>query len=704
MSSLKSIIAHMPHSPGVYRFLGEQQNVLYVGKAIDLKKRVSSYFKKQKNALVRLQKLVENTVDIEFTVTDSELEALILETNLIKSFRPKYNILMKDDKNYVYLKVTTNEDYPRVVITRRLEKDKAKYFGPKTSVSELKKILNVLKKAFPYRHCPLFIQFKDKEVRDVKDHKKRCFGTCVHSVSKEEYQKSIDQIVQFFEGKTEEIEKSLKKEMGEAALDKNFEKAALLRDRLQAISSLLITQRVSAPDQLSRDVIGLAVEGGSAYAVLFMFREGKLINQESFVLRGVDFESGAELSEAEVLKSFLKQYYEKATDFPKEILIPEEFPNSDLMGEWITSLRGHKVTLIFPKKGKNKKVLDLAEENAKSFARQMQVKWQAGEGLDPEAALNELKDVLKLPKIPRRLECYDISHLGGTETVGSMVVFEKGFPKKTDYRHFKLRSVQEKIDDYKAINEVIERRLKYLKKLPDYFRKPKKKELPEIEKILKKANLDFEELNQHKIIIAEKRKKIVGIGRLKPLDDQSSEIASLWVHEKYRKDGLGREIVEALIQKQKKGKLYALPCREKLIDWFGSMGFHEIKDVPKIMKDKHKMCTAQTCSTKPLVIMVYRFTKDGTDASFSKKPGLLVIDGGKGQLKAAEKALKKAKLKIPVIALAKKEEEIFVPGAKKSIVLPQDSGALLLLKRLRDEAHRFALKYQRNLRSKRMLR
>ena len=202
MSSLKSIIAHVPHSPGVYRFLDQAGEVIYVGKAIDLKKRVSSYFRKQKNMSIRLQKLVENTKDIEITVVDSELEALILETNLIKSLRPKYNILMKDDKNYVYLKVTVKEDYPRVVITRRVEKDGAKYFGPKTSVSELRKILDVLKKAFPYRHCPLFIKFKDKTARDIKDHKKRCFGTCVHSVSKDEYQQAIDQIIQFFEGKS----------------------------------------------------------------------------------------------------------------------------------------------------------------------------------------------------------------------------------------------------------------------------------------------------------------------------------------------------------------------------------------------------------------------------------------------------------------------------------------------------------------------
>ncbi len=702
MSSLKSIIAHIPHSPGVYRFLDAQNNVLYVGKAIDLKKRVSSYFRKQKNASVRLQKLVEKTENIEVTVVGSELEALLLETNLIKSLEPRYNIMMRDDKSYVYLKVTTKEDYPRIIITRRLEKDGARYFGPKTSVSELKKVLDVLKKAYPYRHCPLFIQLKDKAVRDIKDHKKRCFGTCVHSVSKEDYRLAIDQIIQFFEGKSEEVEKGIKSEMAVAAQEKNFEKAALLRDRLLAIQGLSDKQRVAAPDQTSRDVIGVAVEGGAAYVVLFVFREGKLINQENFVLKGVDFESGAELTDAEVLSSFLKQYYEKTTDFPKEILIPEEFGDSDLLEEWVSSLSGKKVKFLFPKKGDNKKVLDLAEKNAKNFARASQVKWQAGEGLDPEKALEGLKKILKLPRIPRRMECYDISHLGGTETVGSMVVFEKGFPKKTDYRHFKLRSVQEKIDDVKAMSEVLERRLKYLETAPDYLRKPKKKELPKIAKILADEKLDAADLNQHHFLIAEKRKKIVGIARLKPMEKDVTEFASLWTHPKHRGEGLARDLLYALMAKQGKGKIYAVPCH-KLLNWFRGNGFHDVKDVPKFMKGKITHCE-ETCLTEKAIVLVYRFQKGGKDASFSKKPGLLVIDGGKGQLGAASKALKKARLKIPVIGLAKKNEEIFVPGRKTSIILPQDSGEILLLRRLRDEAHRFALKYQQNLRSKRMFK
>lgn len=672
-----------------------------MGKAIDLKKRVSSYFRAPKNAPIRLQKLVEKTVDIEYTVVDSELEALILEANFIKSLRPRYNVMLRDDKGYAYLKITVNEEYPRVIITRKVKKDGAKYFGPRSSAGELRKVLDVLKKAFPYRHCSLFIQFKEKNEKNIADHEKRCFGTCSRSVSSKEYGKAIDQILQFFEGKNEEVEQSIQDEMALAVRDRKYEKAAVLRDRLSAIQGLLQTQRVSAPDSMNRDVIGLAIEGGAAYVTLFIFREGKLVNQEDFVLKAVDFESGAELEETEVLEAFIKQYYEKAADFPKEVLIPDKLGNGELLEEWVNSMGDHKVKFIFPKQGKNKKLIDLAHDNAKSFAKRSQVKWQAGQGQDVEAAMEGLKKKFKLPRLPRRIECYDISHLGGVDTVGSMVVFEKGFPKKSDYRHFKLRSVQEKIDDYQAMQEVLERRLKYLQMPSDYLRKPKKKELPAIEKILKAEKLDAEDLDQHKMLIAEKRKKIVGIARLKPVDKDSSEFASLWVHPKHRREGLARELLEALMAKQGRGKLYVMPC-EKLVNWFLGLGFHEAKEIPKFFKSKAAKCKDSCMIDKP-VLLIYRFQKGKADTSFTKKPNLLVIDGGKGQLSVAVKALKKMRLKIPVVALAKKEEEIFMPGKKASLLLPRDSDELQLLQRLRDEAHRFALKYQRNLRGKRML-
>lgn len=708
VNPLKSIIAHVPHAPGVYRFLDGAGEVLYVGKAIDLRKRVSSYFRDAKDASLRLKKLVEKTADIQYTVAASELEALILETNLIKSFRPRYNILMKDDKNYVYLKITVQEPLPRIVLTRRVEHDGAIYFGPKTSMSDLRRILDVLKKIFPYRHCPLFIQFKESSI-DVEDHRKRCFGACVADADPNEYRHAIDQIAAFFKGKTEDLEASLKSQMESAVKEKRFEQAATLRDRLAAVREITETQRVSAPDHASRDVLGIAIEGGSAFVTLLIFREGKLIDQQGFVLSGVDVESGSTADPGHVLSAFLEQYYERATDFPHEILLPHVLDHAELLESWLHSTTNRRIHLLTPERGKNRELLELAASNAASFAKQSQVKWLLHSGQDPSQALAELQALLGLPRLPRRIEGYDISHLGGTDTVGSMVVFEGGLPKTNDYRHFKLRTVQEKIDDYQAMGEVMTRRLKYLQKRPANFRKPKKKELPGLMKILKKEKLDAEDLDVHSMLVVEVKKKIIAMGRLKTLatggDEKGkavSELASLWVDPKHRGEGLGQQLVRWLLAKQKKGKVYAIPHSD-LVDWYGALGFYVIStEIPSALAQKLKRCTAVFKLKNP-VVMVYRFMKEGVDFSFSKKPDLIVVDGGRGQLNVALDALKLASLGVPMIGLAKQEEDVYQPNRAEPLRLPRETPALQLLMRLRDEAHRFALTYQRDLRGKRML-
>lgn len=692
MNLLKPIVDHIPHSPGVYRFLSGPGDVIYVGKAIDLKKRVSSYFRAAPQGSMRLKKLVENTADIQYSVVDSELEALILETNLIKSYRPRYNVLMKDDKNYVYVKVTLNEEFPRVYVTRFLKKDGARYFGPKSSAGSVRRTLEVLKKTFLYRHCDLFVDLRgnEKQKRDRKfaeQHERRCLGPCIMNATPEEYRQVMQQIVSFFEGKTEEIVDDLKRQMVEAVSLKAFERAAQIRDRIVVVETLMETQRVSAPDHAERDVVGLVVEGGSAYVTLHLFRNGKLLNQENFRLNAVDLESGAELQDAEILSSFLNQYYERAADFPKEILIPEMFEDQSVVEEWISNLAAHTVKFVVPSRGKNRDLLQLARDNAQSFAKQSQVKWQAGAGQNVEAALDELKTLLNLPRLPNRIECYDISHLGGTDTVGSMVVFEKGFPKKADYRHFKLRTVQQIIDDYKALEEVLVRRLRYLQVQPKEFRKPKKKELPAIVKILEREGLVHDELNPHHLIVIEKRKKFVAVGRLKPLEKEIGQLDSLWLDPSLRKEGWELTLIRALVRRQKKGKVitWVLPEAE---DAYGALGFHKVEGA---------------ALENGRLQMVYRIHKGSQDASFKHRPDLLVIDGGKGQLAAVGKALKSSHVSIPVISLAKREEEIFRPGESRPLILPHSSGTLQLLQRLRDEAHRFALKYQRGLRGKRML-
>jgi excinuclease ABC subunit C len=732
MNPLKAIVSHLPHAPGVYRFLNDKEEVLYVGKAIDLKKRVGSYFRTSKNQPIRLRKLLEHTSDIQFTVVDSELEALILETNLIKSYRPRYNILMKDDKSYVYVKITINEEFPRVYVARRLQKDGARYFGPKTSASGVRQILEALKKVFPYRHCDLFIDLRGKDTPQCRDrafaeqHRKRCLGPCILEAPPEEYQHVVAQVVAFFEGKTELLMEGLKVQMQEAVQARAYERAAQLRDRIQLIEGLMDKQRVSAPDDFDRDVIGLAIEGGAAYVTVFLFRGGKLLSQENFVLSGVDFQSGAELQETEVLTAFMNQYYSTSTDIPSDILLPECLEDSAAMEVWLSTLAAHRVHVAVPERGKNRELLELAHQNARNFARHSQVRWQAGSGQDVEAALSGLRDLLNLPRLPQRIECYDISHLGGVDTVGSMVVFEKGFPKKVDYRHFKLRSVQQKIDDYQALEEVLTRRLHYLQNPGRDFRKPRKAELPQLVKILKKKGLDVDGLNVHKTLIFEKRKKIFAIGRMKPLEKERlpapagvslaykplgdtrdarvcvSELCSLWVDPSLRGEMWGQKMVRALLAKQKKGKVYVVVGVSRLVDWYGALGFHEVNEVPPALMVKQATCT-EKCGGVRSTVMVYRFSKEGSDSSFQRKPDLLIIDGGKGQLGAVVGALKQSELTIPVISLAKQEEEIFVPQSSESIRLSRDSDVLQLVQRLRDEAHRFALKYQRNLREKRML-
>ena len=714
MSSLKSILDHVPHAPGVYRFLNDRGEVLYVGKAIDLKKRVSSYFRKAKNTSIRLQKLVEKTMDIQFTVVNSELEALILETNLIKSFSPRYNILMKDDKNYVYLKITVKEDFPRVMIVRQLEKDGSRYFGPKTSASELRRILKILKKIFPYRHCALKIQFKEQEASATRSgkpgegggpfkvlvgnkvipypcidyHIKRCVGPCVGTVTPEAYRTIIDQLIAFFEGKTESLFADLTTQMQEAVAARQFERAALLRDRLMEIQNVMQTQRVSSPDGASRDVIGLAVEGGYGYVTLLVFREGKLLNLENFTLNALDVESGGELEESEILSSFLKQYYERAVDFPKEVLLPDFLEEASILEEWISALSQVSVKFLAPQRGKNKGLLELAEDNARSFAKQSQVRWMSNEGKSLDSTLEALKNVLNLPQMPKRIECYDISHLGGEDTVGSMVVFEQGFPKKSDYRHFKLRTVQEKIDDYAAMEEVLTRRLRYLKPIATELIRVKKKERTEVENLLPSlSEEEGVERNYSRLFILRKAKKIVGIIEWKMLEKDSSEIRLLWVDPK--EEAVVSDLVYGVLRKQKKGKMFVWSDPEQ-VDRYGALGFNEAKEVPSFVPLREGR------------LMVYRFLKEGTDTSFSKKPHLMVIDGGKGQLQVVKTVLDRFQLKIPVIGLAKREEEIFFPGQSDPLVLSHSSSELQLLQRLRDEAHRFAITYQRNLRGKSM--
>ncbi|MFC1655315.1 excinuclease ABC subunit UvrC [Patescibacteria group bacterium] len=687
------ILENIPKKPGVYQFKDESGEILYIGKAIDLRKRVKNYFQQTDKQSVRIQKMISQINDIDYTIVSSDLEAIILETNLIKEIRPKYNILMKDDKNFVYIKITKNEDFPQISIVRKVLNDGALYFGPKTAANKVRKTLDVLKKIFPYRHCNLFMEYHKGKVVVTKKttkypcldfHIKRCIGPCVGNCSKEEYDAIIKQIIHFLQGKADEILEMLSKEMQQAALDKKFEKAAKLRDKLHAVQEIIEKQVISAPHREDIDAVNYSEDSGRVFFTLFMIRDGKLINQENFVFKsGEDDEKIDDTNE--ILESFLKQYYEKTTDFPKEILIPHEIVNAELMAKWITSLKGKKVSLMIPQKGEKHKILDLTLRNAKTYANLSRVKWQNNE-VKRKKALEELKEKLKLPKIPRRIECYDISHISGTNQVASMVVFENGMPTNNKYRRFKIRTVQEgKPDDFAAMLEVLKRRFLYLVKSKSNvsLRKGSKKDHDEIAKLAGKKKVKVEEY-----IKGTKDKKIAGIAKYESFDelDYFKDI-----HFADEKEDTHKNFIMAMIDKAKRSRVYvSVPKAE--IKEYETSGFQIVKKTPNEIKlQRGKAC------------LLFNKSKYKEEKGFAKKPDLVVIDGGKGQLTQGIKVEKEFDVDIPLVALAKKHEDVFVPGSKGPLPFEKNSEGLYLLQQVRDEAHRFALAYHRKLRGKEMI-
>jgi excinuclease ABC subunit C len=685
---LAHILQNIPHKPGVYKMKDGQGNIIYVGKAIDLKNRVSNYFNNSPKE-TRTEKMVENIRDIDYTVVDSDLEALILESNLIKELRPKYNILLKDDKNYVYLKITVNELYPRIYIVRKVAKDKAKYYGPKTAAYKLINTLKLLKRIFPFRNCQLAMDFsvhgqskyKNMSPAQLEYHRKHCIGPCITSVTPEEYRKTINQVIAFFEGKHEGIIRQIKEDMIKAAQEKKFEVAASIRDKLKAIEDITEQQRVSDPNLRDLDIINYFPQDDNIYFNLFQIRGGKLINQENFIFKATNENGTAAAEDPDALESFLEQYYEKATDIPPEILVPHTIEEQGTMEEWLTEMKGQKVAIKIPERGKKNHLLDLSYENAKSYARQSMIKWQGAAKDTREKALKELQNILKLPEPPLRLECYDISHLGGTDTVGSMVVFEHGFPKKEYYRHFKLH--QQAPDDYASMQEILTRRLKYLKPALEAkdlnIRNPKKEELLLIAKELKAKKLPVKTF-----FAIEKDDKYAGFVQIFMTADKKALIEKMHGAQQQDFSFLIRKTAEKL-----KVKRIYVECDNKDKICLEEAGCQSIAKIPDTIPKR-----------KGKTVIVYDKNNNIQDKSFLKTPDLMIIDGGKGQLGIAAATLKKYGLKLPLISIAKKEEEIFLPGNPISIQLAKNDPVLHLIQHIRDESHRFAITFQRSLRFK----
>ncbi len=687
--------------------IDDQDIVIYIGKAKSLKKRVKQYFRKNYQHSSRTKKLLEKIHDLTFTAVDSELEAMILETNLIKQFQPKYNVIMKDDKNYVYIKIG-KEQFPKIEIVRKIEKDGAKYIGPKTAAIKVKETFKLLKKIFPFRHCSLEIEYKNGKTKIgnkvikypcLDYYIKRCNAPCIGKISPEKYQKIIKNIENFLQGKTDDIVTKLNKEMQQHAQDKNFEKAAKTRDKILKIQSILEKQKVSDPNQEDKDVINYLITHQNAYFNLFQIRDGKLIGQENFILKARDIEEKS--NNTEVLEAFIKQYYKLATDIPKEILIPHELENQPKLKQFIMEQAQKGVKFLIPQRGDKNKLLEMSLNNARIYADRHKPSWQQ-ESENTKKAIKELQEILKIEQPLNRIECYDISHLSGTDTVGSMIVFEKGIPKKTHYRKFKLKTVQNRPDDYKSMQEVLTRRfgkIAYDLLHKDYiFKKATKTHQKSIEKNAKTA-IKENKLSYKDFYILEKDKKFTGMITVLELSKKVSTLKGLWVPKNQRGNKLGHKLIKEAIKKAKANRVYII-CKQDLHDYYAMFGFEDVNKTPDELKDHKNECQGRYCQI-PLV-MVYDKTKHKNDESFSSIPDLVVIDGGKGQLSAAEKVFTELKIDIPVISLAKRLEEIFVPNIKTSIILSKDNEALKLLQRARDEAHRFAISYNKKLRSKRI--
>ncbi len=449
---LKKRLASLPGKPGVYLMKDSLGNIIYVGKAVNLRNRVRSYFHASANHSPKVRRLVSDIADFEFIVTGSELEALILECNLIKKHRPHYNVRLKDDKRYPYIKVTWQDPFPTIYVTRRMVRDGAKYYGPFTAVWAVHQTLDLLRRIFPYLTCKRTITGQDKRPC-LYYHIGRCMGPCIGACTPEEYRAMIRQVCDFLEGKSERIVADLRAQMESAAERLDFEQAAALRDRLQAIQRVVERQRIVSAAMADQDVIAFARADGDACVQIFFIRNGKLIGREYFVLEGT-----AEERASEVVTSFVKQFYDEAAYVPPEILLPHQIDEAVVIEHWLRDKRGHKVTLRVPRRGHKRELVQMAAENATETLVHLRAQWQADETKSTQA-LTELQEYLGLPAPPTRIECYDISTIQGTASTGSMVVFVKGVARKSDYRRFKIRSVEGQ-DDFAMMQEVLRRRFR----------------------------------------------------------------------------------------------------------------------------------------------------------------------------------------------------------------------------------------------------
>jgi excinuclease ABC subunit C len=455
MFNIHEELKKLPDKPGVYIMKDKYGSIIYVGKAVVLKNRVRQYFQSSSNHSPKVAAMVSRIKEFEYIVTDSELEALILECNLIKKYKPKFNVLLKDDKSYPYIKVTMNEDYPRIIMTRRILKDGAKYFGPYSNVTAVRETIDLLKKLFPIKTCNKVLPRDIGKSRPCLNYYiYQCLAPCQGDVNKSEYRNLMKDICSFLGGKQENIIKRLEEQMKAAAEDMEFEKAAGLRDKINSLKHISEKQKVLSTAMEDQDVIAFAKEQADACIQVFFIRGGKLIGREHFVFEGM-----GDTEDRELMTSFVKQFYSSAEYIPREIILQEEIDEINLVENWLTRKRAARVYIKVPRKGDKANLVKMVAENAVVALNHFREKVKNEEAAIKEG-LEELRSILGLDSVPKRIEAYDISNTGISENVGSMVVFNKGLPSKREYRRFKIKTIEGQ-NDYASMQEMIYRRFRH---------------------------------------------------------------------------------------------------------------------------------------------------------------------------------------------------------------------------------------------------
>ena len=458
--NIEEELKKLPSKPGVYLMHDDKDAIIYVGKAISLKNRVRQYFQFSRNKGVKIEQMVTHIARFEYIITDSELEALVLECNLIKEHRPKYNTMLMDDKTYPFIKVTVQEDFPRVLFARQMYKDKAKYYGPYTSAGAVKDTIDLIHKLYGIRTCNKQLpKMQGKERPCLNYHIHQCPAPCQGYISKEEYAKSVKKVLTFLNGDYAPILKELEEKMLAASEAMEFEKAIEYRELLNSVTKIAQKQKITSSDMEDKDVIAMSVDQHDAVVQVFFIRDGRLIGRDHFCLRIANGDS-----RPDVLSAFIKQFYAGTPYIPREIMLQYEIEDAALIEEWLSGRKGQKVHIQVPKKGQKEKLVELAKKNADMVLTQDRERIRREEGRTI-GAMKEIASLLNLPKL-ERVEAYDISNISGFQTVGSMVVFEKGRPKRSDYRKFRIRGVQG-ADDYASMEEVLTRRLSHYENYPD---------------------------------------------------------------------------------------------------------------------------------------------------------------------------------------------------------------------------------------------